>query len=112
VGAFRRLALGIALAAGVAAPALAHRLVVYAYAEGGEIVVEAKFSSGALAKAGEIRVLDAQNARLVTVPLEADGETRLPLPEGAAQGVTVEVETDKGHQNYWVLTPADLGLGG
>lgn len=105
--ALRTLTLFLALAA---LPAQAHRLVVYAYAEGSELVVEAKFSNGNPAKLGEIRLLDQASTLLVTAPLDADGETRLPLPEGAKGGLVVEVETDKGHQDYWLLTPTDLGV--
>lgn len=110
MGTLRRLALSAALLGALATPALAHRLVIFAYAEAGDIVVEAKFSSGALARAGEIRVLDAANVELLRVPMDSDGETRLPLPDGAEAGVTVEVITNKGHDDYWVLTPIDLGL--
>lgn len=106
----RALALSLALL--MATPALAHKLVIYAYADAGELVVEAKFSNGNTAKLGEIRVLDAASTLLTTVPLDDDGETRLPLPEGGAAGVTIEVETDAGHQDYWILTPADLGAEG
>ena len=98
-------ALIVALAA---VPALAHRLVVYAYVDGPQVVVEAKFSGGGPAKTGEVRLLDAANALLVTAPLDPDGETRLDLPERAAAGLSVEVETDAGHSDYWVLTPADI----
>jgi len=111
MGAFRSLALiGTMLA--LAAPAAAHRLVVYAYMDGGEVVVEAKFSNGGPAKLGEIRLLDAQNALLLALPMEDDGETRVALPDGAQDGLTIEVETDAGHQDYWVLTPADLEVEG
>ncbi len=105
--ALRTLTLLLAL---TALPAQAHRLVIYAYAEGSEVVVEAKFSNGNPAKLGEIRLLDQASTVLLTAPLDADGETRLPLPQAAAKGLVVEVETDQGHQDYWLLTPADLGV--
>ena len=44
--------------------------------------------------------------------MEDDGETRVALPDGAHDGLTIEVETDAGHQDYWVLTPADLEVEG
>ncbi|NNU79204.1 hypothetical protein HMH01_02020 [Halovulum dunhuangense] len=106
----RRLLLSLPLMLALALPATAHRLVVYAHVEGGEIVVEAKFSNGNPAKLGEIRVIDAAAAELAVLPLDDDGETRFAIPAGAGQGVTVEVRTDEGHDDYWILSPADLGV--
>lgn len=106
--AVRRLLAVAAALASIAGPAAAHRLVIYAYAAAGEIVVEANFDNGNPAKAGEIRVQGADGTLLVTVPLDASGETRLPVPDAGSEGVTVEVETDAGHTDYWILTPADL----
>ncbi|MEM9228071.1 MAG: hypothetical protein AAGB10_00540 [Pseudomonadota bacterium] len=104
----KRIAVCLALLSAV--PALAHQLVVYAYADAGEVVVEARFSNGNPAKQGEIRLLNAEALVLVKAPLEDDGETRLAVPDGADGGLTVEVETDAGHSDYWILTPSDLGL--
>ncbi|WP_112321122.1 hypothetical protein [Oceanibium sediminis] len=94
-------------------PAQAHRLVVYATvdADAAQIVVETKFSNGNPAQLGDIRLLDADAQPLGTFPLERGGLTRIDIPEiGAEGGITVEVETDEGHDDYWVLTPADLGM--
>ncbi len=91
-----------------ALPAAAHRLVVYAQAAAGEIVVEANFDNGNPAQSGQVRLLDAGGALLAEAPLAAGGVTRLPLPDGAEAGLEVRVQTDAGHTDYWLLTPADL----
>lgn len=105
----------IAASATAAAPAAAHQLRVFAAVEGGEVVVEARFSDGGRPVAGTVRVLGEGDALLATAPLEEDGTARLPLAGlDHAGGLTVEVETGAGHEDYWVLTPADIarGLGG
>lgn len=112
MGAFRAMGLirSLALLAVLltAAPALAHRLVIYAYAEAGEVVVESTFSNGAPAGNGSITVKDGAGAVLAEMPLADTGETRFPVPEGGAEGIAVEVVTDAGHEDYWILTPEDL----
>jgi nickel transport protein len=92
----------------LATPVLAHRLIVFAFVEAGEIVVETKFSSGKLPAEGSIQVLDAEGAELMTLPLEADGETRFPIPGNHKGGVQVNVTTGEGHEDYWLLTAQDL----
>jgi len=93
----------------LAQPASAHRLVIYAFAETGEIVIESKFSTGRVPQAGSVSVTDPDGAVLAEFPLDGDGETRAPIPEGSARGVQVNVTTSEGHDDYWILTPADLG---
>jgi nickel transport protein len=110
----RRLAAVLAASAllGMAGPAAAHRLVVFASVEDGAVLVEAKFSSGRKPVAGEVRVLDAQDRLLVTLALGPDGTLRFPLAGlDAAEGLTIEVKTGEGHDDYWVLTPADIAAG-
>ena len=100
--------LGVALAGLlVASPALAHRLNVFASVEGGIIAVEASFPDGGPAREGTVRVYDAQDRLIRTLPLGEDGTARFPV-EGATDGLRVEVDAGEGHSDYWILTPADL----
>lgn len=106
MGLIRIMAILAALA--VAAPALAHRLVIYAFVEDDVIVLESHFSNGAPAAKGSITVKDGAGELLVEMPLSETGETRFAIPEGGAEGVAIEVLTDAGHEDYWILTPEDL----
>lgn len=92
--------------------AMAHGLNVFAFVEGDQLVVEPKFSSGRVPVAGEVRVLDGNEALLLTHTIEDDSEIRLPL-EGldTSTGLVIEVDTDEGHSDYWVLTPEDITAG-
>lgn len=91
----------------MAGPALAHRLNVFAWVEGEEVVVEAKFSSGARPKVAEVRVFDAEDRLIRTMGIDANGAARFPL-EGATRGLRIEVDAGEGHEDYWILTPGDI----
>jgi nickel transport protein len=100
------LAIGLAAALG-AAPALAHRFNVFAWVEGETVVVEGKFSNGNLAKSGTIKVFDGGDQLLRTLEMGPEGTARFPL-EGAEEGLRIEMSTGDGHDDYWILTPADI----
>lgn len=107
----RHLALALLLSL-PAQVAMAHQLTVFAHVDAGEVVVEAKFSSGRIPAEGEVRVFDAAETLLFTLPIGAEGETRFDLPDGAAEGgLMIEVEASDGHDNYWILTPDDIARG-
>ncbi len=107
-----RLALAALAVVVTTAAALAHQLNVFAYVEDGAVIVESRFSNGNAPQVGEVRVLDAQNQPLMTLPLTEDGTVRFPLdPAHAAAGLLIEVSTGEGHSNYWILTPDDIERG-
>ena len=88
--------------------AAAHKLVVFASVDCEAVWVEAKFSSGRVAKLGEVRVLDGDNTLQATLPLEADGTARVPLDSvDHTSGLVIEVDTGD-HDNYWIVTPEDI----
>lgn len=95
----------------LALPVHAHRLVIYAYAENGEVVVESKFDNGTPPRIGQIEVRDSTDAVLFTMPIDPSGETRFMLDGRFKDGVVVDLRTDEGHTDYWVLTPDDVKAG-
>ena len=107
----RAAVLALAMIA-AAFPAAAHKLRVFASVTGETVSVEAKFSTGRIPKSGEIRVFDASESLILTLPLDPEGVTSFPLDaEAAAGGLMIEVEAGEGHQNYWLLTPDDIARG-
>jgi nickel transport protein len=110
-GSARALALGLALLGGSAGLALAHQLNVFAYLEGGNVVVEAKFSTGRVAQTGTVQVFDGNEALVHEAALGEDGMARFPVP-ASDTGLKVEVVASEGHSNYWILTPQDLAAAG
>ncbi|MGF1551249.1 MAG: hypothetical protein ACFBWO_01960 [Paracoccaceae bacterium] len=106
----RALALAAALTL-MAMPAAAHRLMVFASVEGGEVLVETKFSNGKRPAAGRVIVFDADERELRRLDLGPDGTARFPA-EGGEAGLRIEVRTGEGHDDYWILTPEDVAGGG
>ncbi|MEM9268525.1 MAG: hypothetical protein AAGA78_06270 [Pseudomonadota bacterium] len=87
--------------------AMAHALVVFAFVDQGEVVVEAKFSNGRAAQAGTVSVFDGANTKLFDLQI-VPGETTRFAVDPEAGGYLIEVKTPNGHSDYWVLTPNDL----
>lgn len=98
------LALALSLLAG---SAQAHRLNVFATVEGEAVVVEARFSNGNPAEGGAVRVFDAADRLVFETVTGPDGTARVPLDD-LRDGLRVEVDTGKGHSDYWILSAEDL----
>ena len=88
---------------------LAHKVIVFAYMEGSELVVEGGFPGGKPAVNTRVELRDSANDALL-----ASGETndsgiwRTPLPQAAAQarqGLTVVLDAGEGHRAQWKLAP-------
>ena len=105
--------LTLGLLAVLFAPAVAHRVNIFAFVDGGEIQVECGFSRGSSVQAGKIEVLDAATgAILLTGATDEQGIFRFPIPEAAREtghDLLIRVKAGEGHQNEWRIAAADLG---
>lgn len=104
--------LAILAVVALATTAQAHQLNVFAFVEDGTVVVETRFSNGNHPVSGTVRILNEKQETLLTLSLETDGTVRFPLDRAAAaSGLTIEVRTSEGHDDYWILTPEDIARG-
>ncbi|MEW6387154.1 MAG: hypothetical protein AB1491_06535 [Thermodesulfobacteriota bacterium] len=96
-------------------PALAHRVLVFAYAEGDTIHTESKFVPNTPVRQGEVQVLDRKTGQvLVTGKTDDKGKFSFKIPrEAAAQKMDLQivVEAGMGHRDEWLLK-ADSYLAG
>lgn len=107
----RRLFLIIVLSV-LASTAHAHQLNVFAFVQDNVVIVETKFSTGRIPVSGEVRVLNVDAEIVLQTKLETDGTVRFPLDQTfSADGITIEVTTGDGHEDYWILTPQDIENG-
>ncbi|MEJ5330028.1 MAG: hypothetical protein WHT07_07735 [Desulfobaccales bacterium] len=100
-------ALMLLLAGLTASPALAHRVLVFAFAEGDKVQVEAKFVPDTPVRQGTVRVLEAAEGReLLTGTTDEQGKFSFPIPAAAREkrlNLRIVVEAAMGHRGEWLL---------
>lgn len=108
----RSFFLALALVLLVQGPALAHRVNVFAFVQGGEIVVESWYSKSKKVRHGNIEVQDAQSGEtLLTGMTDEQGLWRFPIPEQARSsgaGLRILLQAGEGHQNEWTVQASEF----
>jgi nickel transport protein len=90
--------------------ALAHKIRVFAYESGGEIIAEATFSSGRPAKNSTAIVETESGIQLISGATDDNGMFRFAIPDQAkkeAMKLNIIVDVGEGHRGSWLLEPAD-----
>lgn len=92
--------------------ALAHRVNIFAYVDGADIVTECGFSRSARVRQGLVEVFDAETgAKVLEGRTGNDGVFRFPAP-GAdirrGHGLRIHINAGEGHQNDWIMDSAEL----
>lgn len=101
----------LALLAVLAVPALAHRVNVFAYVEGHDVVVECSYSRSERVRFGDVEVLDAATgAALLAGKTDEKGEFRFPVPpavRAAKADLRIVLKAGEGHQNTTEVKAAE-----
>lgn len=96
-----------------AAPADAHRVNIFAYVDGNDVVVECGFNRSAKVKQGSVEVFDAgTDTKLLEGRTDDDGKFRFPIPAAdirSGRGLRIHINAGEGHQNDWIIDAAELG---
>jgi nickel transport protein len=98
----------MSLAIGIfSTPALAHRILVFAFVEGDFIRTESKFIPDTPVHQGKVEVLDKKNGKvLLTGQTDNQGKFSFKIPpEAVAQKLDLEIVTEAamGHRGSWLL---------
>ena len=95
---------------GTAASAQAHRVNIFAWTEGDQVVAECGFNGGNKVKQGQVVVFDAATgAKIVEGLTDDQGVYRFSVPAaGKAHGVRIVIKAGEGHQNDWTMDAAEL----
>ena len=95
---------------GTTTSALAHRVNIFAWTEGNEVVAECGFNGGNKVKQGQVVIFDAATgAKLAEGRTDDLGVYRFPISaEGKAHGVRIVIKAGEGHQNEWTEDAAEL----
>jgi nickel transport protein len=90
-----------------ATPALAHRVLIYAYAEGDTIFTESKFIPDTPVRQGKILVMDKKTDQvLLTGQTDDQGKFAFKIPAAAVaqkMDLNIVVEAAMGHRGEWLL---------
>ena len=93
-------------------PVRAHRVHLYAFVEGGEIVADCRFSKKSPAQNARVEVLDAASGKLLASgQSDAKGVARLAVPPELAAhpvDVLVALNAGEGHRAEWRIAADDL----
>jgi len=99
----------------VATPALAHRVLVFAFAEGDTIHTESKFVGSGAVQKGQVLVQDKKTGQtLLTGTTDDQGKYSFKIPPEAMTGkldLLIVTEAAMGHKGEWLLK-ADSYLSG
>jgi nickel transport protein len=89
------------------APALAHRVLVFAFAEGDTIHTESKFVPSTPVRQGQVQVLEPKTGQiLLTGKTDDKGKFSFKIPAAAAAqklDLKIVVEAAMGHKGEWLL---------
>lgn len=89
--------------------ALAHKVTIFAWAEGDTVHTESKFSGGKLVKDGKVEVFAGNGTRLLEGRTDDKGEFSFKAP--AISELKIVLTAGMGHKNSWTLSAAELGQG-
>jgi nickel transport protein len=90
-----------------AASAWGHGLSVFAWAEGGRVFVESKFSGGKRPVDATVRVLDPDGRELLTGKTDDQGRWAFDPPQKTA--LKIVLEAGLGHRAEWTLRAEEVG---
>ncbi len=87
-------------------PAWAHKVNLFAYAEGGVIYVESYFPDGSPVVQGSLRVTDAKGAQIFEGKTDQQGKALFQAPS-EKQDLTIELNASMGHRAVFRLKKTD-----
>jgi nickel transport protein len=85
----------------LASPVLAHKVNIFAYAEGERVYSESYFPDGRPVSEGKVLVFDSQEQLLLEGQTDQAGLFQFKAP--AAVDMTLEIDAGMGHKNQFLL---------
>lgn len=86
--------------------AFAHRVNVFAWAEGDTVFVESKFAAGRKVNGGKIIVVDSKGVELLTGKTNAEGEFSFKIPQKT--DLKIILEAGMGHRAEWTIPVSEM----
>ena len=108
-GAATRLVLAFTIALSIAGTAAAHKVNLFAYAEGGRIYTESYFPDGRAVEGGKVQVYDSQKKLLIEGSTDKEGLFSFDIP--AIDDLTIVLDATMGHKASFTLKKAEVEAG-
>jgi len=89
--------------------ALAHRVNLFAYAEGGKIYTESYFSDGKPVEGGKVLVYDGENELLLEGVTDKEGFFNFDIPK--IDDLNIVINAAMGHKNRFKLKKSEVEAG-
>jgi nickel transport protein len=93
----------------LAGPALAHKVNLFAYVEGGKVYTESYFPDSKPVEGGKVLVYDGQDALLLEGKTDTKGLFSFPVPK--VDDLKIVIEAGMGHKNSFDLKKAEVEAG-
>ncbi len=91
----------------VAVPAMAHKVIIFAYVDNGAVHTESYFPDGKMVEEGTIEVLDNAGKKLLEGKCDKAGLFSFALP-AKKEDLTIVINTSMGHKNSFVLKKTEM----
>lgn len=87
-------------------PAQAHKVNIFAYAEGGTVYSESYFPDGKTVQDGTVEVYDSQGQKLLEGKTDQNGKFSFPVPK--KDDLKIVINASMGHKSEFVLKKDEL----
>jgi nickel transport protein len=88
------------------APALAHKVTIFAWVEGDHIYTQSKFSGGKRIRGGDVIVFDPKGAQLLKGTTDENGMFSFKIPQKTE--LKIVLEASMGHAAVWTIPAKEL----
>ncbi|MEX1301597.1 MAG: carboxypeptidase regulatory-like domain-containing protein [Desulfotignum sp.] len=90
-------------------PALAHKVNLFAYAEGGTVFTESYFPDGRAVEGGKVLVYDSKDNLILEGMTDTEGFFNFEIPK--IDDLKIVIDATMGHKNSFTLKKADVEAG-
>ena len=105
----KRFALILVLALWFAGTAAAHKVNLFAYAEGGRVYTESYFPDGRAVEGGKVSVYDSHKRLLIEGTTDKEGLFSFEIP--AIDDLTIVLDATMGHKASFTLKKTEVEAG-
>ncbi|MEJ2157884.1 MAG: carboxypeptidase-like regulatory domain-containing protein [Desulfobacteraceae bacterium] len=103
------LLMAVAVALLCSTAAMAHKVNVFAYVEGGKVYTESYFPDGSPVEGGKVLIYDSQDNLLLEGVTDKAGLFSFDVPK--VDDLTIVIEATMGHKNSFKLKKAEVEAG-